>query len=203
MNPIIKKLIAIIIIVGVIVLLYFGAYLPLKKGQLYIGALKEMSSKQAKSVKDLNDIFRKVFDFYSPVGNNEVMSAYLGVMLNIISQQDNKAVVDAIIGDVEKNATPVLEAPEKAFNYWQSVYTMGLIYRVAAIKFYDENYYQKALQTFEEGLKYSPNRPNLLYGLFDLYLAKGDKEKAKEIGQVILKYWPKDEEVRKVVNSKQ
>lgn len=200
MNYVAKKIIAIIIIVAVVALLYFGAYLPLKKGQLYIGALKEMSSKQAKSVKDLNDIFRKVFDFYSPVGQNEALSAYLGVMLNVISQQDNKAVVDAIIGDVEKNVAPVLEAPEKAFNYWQSVYTMGLIYRVAAIKFYDENYYQKALQTFKEGLEYSPNRPNLLYGLLDLYVARGDKEKAKEIGQIILKYWPKDNEVRRVIS---
>lgn len=202
MNSLLKKIIAIIIIVAVIVLLYFGAYLPLKKGQLYIGALKEMSSKQAKSVKDLNDIFRKVFDFYSPVGQNEALSAYLGVMLNIISQQDNKAVVDAIINDVEQNSGPVLEAPEKAFNYWQSVYTMGLIYRVAAMKFNDENYYQKALQTFKEGLRYSSNRPNLLYGLFDLYLARGDKEKAKEIGIEILKHWPKDNEVRNAVESK-
>ncbi len=199
MSPIIKKIITVIICASVIVLLYYGAYLPLRKGQLYIGALKEMSSKQAKSVKDLNDIFKKVFDFYSPVGNNEAIAAYLGVMLNIISQQDNKAVVDAIINDVEQNSGPVLEAPEKAFNYWQSVYTMGLIYRVAAMKFNDENYYQKALQTFKEGLKYSSNRPNLLYGLFDLYFARGDKEKAKEIGQIILKYWPKDNEVKKVI----
>ena len=200
MNLITKKLIAGAVIVGAIVILYYGAFLPLRKGQFYIMSLKKISAEKPKSIDELNEIFRPALELKSPVGHYEATSAYLGTMFSILNQQDDRAVVDALIEKIEENVLPILEEEKKSFNYWQTIYTLGLMYRSVAIKFGDEIYYEKAEKAFKEGLEYSPNRPAFLYGLFDLYVAKGDNDNLKEAGNIILNYWPNDNEVKKMIN---
>lgn len=198
MSKVFKQSIAAIIIITAMGMFYFGAYLPLKKSQLYIDAAMNLST--VHTIGDFDNVFKKVFSFYSPTGQDEILSAYISNMLNLIISQKDERVVDALMVQLENNSNYLFNS-KNGFNYGQSLFFMGLIYEINGKKFNDEVYYQKAISMFEKGLEYSPNRPAFLYGLFDAYKDKGDKIKAKEIGNIILKYWPNDEEVKNFVKN--
>ncbi len=69
------------------------------------------------------------------------------------------------------------------------------MYTVMWKKYKKEEYYLKAEKYYRTALASWPKLPPLLYGLFDLYQSKQDKEKMKEIGAVILNYWPDDKSI--------
>lgn len=201
MSKDLKYIIALLITILMAVSLYFGSYLPLRKAQYHINAVMNLQSGKIRSIGDFNNLFDPVLNFYSPVGQDEITQYYLGILLNIINQQSDRAVIDALVKQAEQRAAPVLEAG-RGFNFNQNLYTFGSIYKIAAIKFKDKGYYDKAVNIFNIGLKYSPNRLIFLKGLFDLYSANiDDQQKAKEIGEIILKYYPGETSVKKFLDS--
>jgi tetratricopeptide (TPR) repeat protein len=169
------------------VLIYFGSFLPLKKSQLYIDAVK--GSSQIKSVQEFNKLFGKALDFYSPIGHGEAVYAYLNVIIGVVQNQQNKEIIDILLKEADKRMGPILEQ-DKGNAFFQSLQSYGLLYELAGNKFNDRNYYQKAADIYEIALRHSPGRPNLLTGLFRSYNALGDTEKIKEIAEIINKYWP-------------
>ena len=104
------------------------------------------------------------------------------------------------VGSAEFAPTALLK--EKGYNLSQIIYNLGAIYSIAAVKFKDDIYYQKGVEMFRLGLKHSPNRKMFLYGLFGLYQFKADENGMNEIGGVILKYWPQDEKIIKIINQR-
>ncbi|MEK7555436.1 MAG: hypothetical protein AAB516_01290 [Patescibacteria group bacterium] len=196
MNPLIKKLVIVIVIIIVLSGIYCGSYLPFRKSQFYINA--QTGLRGVRSLDDFNNLFDPALGFYSPVGQDEVVSGYLQTLISLTSQQSNKELIDILVKQAEARTAPILEK-EKGFNFSQNIYNLAAIYAVSAIKFNDDIYYQKGVETFRLGLKHSPNRQMFLYGLFNLYQFKGDKEGMKEIGETILKYWPDDLQILKSV----
>ncbi len=194
-NPF-KLIITIISSLLILAAMYFGSYLPLRKSQLQIKALSGM--REIRSVEGFNDLFGPVLDFYSPVGQGEVTSGYLSNILNVVRQQSDKDVVGALIKQAEIRMAPILEK-RSGFSFNQNIYNLASIYSAGAVKFNDGDYYRKGVEMYRLGLKYSPNRPMFLYGLFGLYQSKGDKEGVEEIGGIILKYRPDDEHVRRTI----
>ncbi len=179
----------------ILVLFYFGAYLPLRKSQMHINAVLSLQSGKVRTLDDINNLFGSVLNFYSPVGQDETTQYYLGILLSIINQQSNKDIIDILARQAENQMEPILKAG-KGFNFSQNLYTLGSIYKITALKSRDLGYYKKAVDIFNEGLKYSPNRLIFLRGLFDIYSANADdKEKALEIGKTILKYFPNEKKV--------
>lgn len=199
MSQTFKQLIAAIIILVAIGMGYFGAYLPLRKGQIHIAAISELQSGNIRSVGDFNALFDNDFNFYSPVGQDEIISHYLGNLANIINQQTNRQIADIFVKQAENVMAPTLKI-KRGFSFNQNLYTLGSIYKIAAIKFKDENYYEKSIEIFNEGLEYSPNRLMFLKGIFELYAFHGEMEKALEIGHVILKYYPDESKVREFID---
>ncbi len=197
MNKDLKYIFASLSTILLLVLMYFGAFLPLKKSQLYIDAVK--SSSQIKSVQEFNKLFGKALDFYSPVGHGEVVYAYLNILINIAQNQQNKEIIDILLKEADKQMGPILKA-DKGNAFFQSLQSYALLYELAGNKFQDMAYYQKAAGIYEIALRHSPGRQNLLYGLFRSYNALGDKEKIREIGEIILKQQPNNEEVKKFIN---
>lgn len=187
MNKDIKIIIAFIITAILLTFIYFGSFLPLKKSQSYINAVK--GSSQIRSVQDFNKLFGKTLDFYSPVGHGEVVYAYLNILINIAQNQQNKEIIDILLKEADKQMEPILEQ-NKGNAFFQSLQSYALLYELAGNKFQDMNYYQKAAGIYEIALKHSPGRQNLLYGLFRSYNALGNKEKIKETAEIINKYWP-------------
>ena len=200
MNSLLKKVISLILSAFILWLMYLGAYLPLRKGQLYIDALGNFSQKKVRTLDEFNNIFQPVFDYQSPVGNDEIITYHIGTIFSVMSQQSNKVVVDALIKQGEKIVSPMLKSG-KGFNYDAMLYTLAMAYQNAAFAFKDINYYQKAIETFQTALKASPTRPGFLYGLYDTYVAGGDLVKAREIGKIILGYWPEDKNVKNFIES--
>ena len=49
-----------------------------------------------------------------------------------------------------------------------------------------------AQKYYEEGVALGPNRPQTLYGLFDVYRAEGNVASTTAIGEKILSNWPTD-----------
>ena len=193
-----KQVIAVIVAATVVGAFYFGSYLPLRKSQMHIDAVLSLQSGKINTLEDFNNLFDPVLDFYSPVGQDEITQYYLGILANIINQQSDKTVIDILARKAESRMAPILEKG-KGFNFNQNLYTLGSIYKIVAIKFRDEGYYQKSVNIFQEGLKYSPNRLIFLRGLFDLYAAHGYNDKAREIGETILKYYPNEDTVKKLM----
>lgn len=195
-----KQFIATIVIIIAAGMAYFGAYLPLRKGQMHIDAVMNLQEGKVRSIEDFNDLFDPVLNFYSPIGQDESVSYYLGILLSVINQQTERQVIDVLVKQAEDRMVPILEKGS-GFSFNQNLYTFGSIYKMAALKFHDLEYYKKAENIFKTGLEYSPNRKIFLKGLFDLYsVNKDDQNKALEIGKTILKYYPEEEAVKKFVD---
>lgn len=199
MNPLIKKSVIVIVIVIVLFAMYFGSILPFRKSQLYINAQIGLS-KGIRSLQEFNALFEPALDFYSPVGQDEVVSGYLRILIDLTEKQSNKDVVDILIRQAEARMSPILEK-QKGFSFSQNIYNLASIYAIAAIKFNDAIYYQKGVEMFRLGLEHSPNRAMFLFGLFNLYQFKGDEKGMKEIGETILKYWPGDEGIKNIISN--
>jgi len=169
----------------------------LRKSQLYINALIKIQTKQIHSVEDFTEAFNPALSYYSPIGQDEVVSYFIGgVLADLINQQTNPQVIEVLMKDSEQWTDPIIRAG-KGFGYSQNLYNFAALYQLAAQKLKNADYFQKSFELFFKGLENSPNREIFLNGLFNNYQIAGDKAKAKEIGEIILKYWPGERRYKK------
>ena len=199
MDKPIKKIIAALATIIILIMMYLGAYLPLRKGQLYAQSVLKLNSRKIKSVTDFIAAFHPALSFYSPIGQEEVVSYYTGEVLSgMLKKQKSPRVIEILIKDAENWMEPIIKVG-KGFSYSQNLYNFGKVYKIAGEKLNNDTYLEKGIALFNEGLKNSPNRYIFLDGLFDIYQIRGDKVKMKEIGETILKYWPDKQEIRKSI----
>ena len=66
-----KNVVVVILIVTALAGIYFGAYLPWEKAQLYIATNKASAS--FRTVNDIVQAYEKALTFYSPIGNRELI----------------------------------------------------------------------------------------------------------------------------------
>ena len=59
-----------------------------------------------------------------------------------------------------------------------------------------EEDFQKAEEYWQKAFAIGPKLPPVLYGMLNLYQAKSDQEKIKEISEIIIQYWPEDEKIK-------
>jgi tetratricopeptide (TPR) repeat protein len=201
MDKSLKKIIVSIATLAIFAFMYLGSYLPLVKSQLYVKILILLETNKIQSVKDFLDLINPALEFYSPVGQDEVVSYYTGgILASVISQQNNPQVVEGLVKDAEKWMEPIIKF-QKGFSVSQNLFNFAQIYLIAATKLQSVAFLEKSIDLFKEGLKNSPNRYIFLGGLFNAYQIQGNKEGMKEIGSTILKYWPDKEEIRKAISS--
>lgn len=199
MNSLFKKIIAAVITISIFVLMYLGAYLPWRKSRIFVQTMLALRQGQIRSVQNFVGVFEKVFGFYSPAGQDEIMAHYSDVLINALKNQEEREAVEILIQQLEKWGEPLL-AKKRGFLYNQNLFSFGQIYKMAALKFHDENYFQKSVAFFREGLNRSPRRFMFFAGLFEDYYLHNDREKVREIGELILRDWPEQEKVREVLN---
>ncbi|MCX6702332.1 MAG: hypothetical protein NTW60_00450 [Candidatus Wolfebacteria bacterium] len=193
-----RTIIAFAVTAAVALFIYFGAFLPISKSQLYVGAQANLSN--VRTIQQFSDVFEKVFFYYSPVGQDEIIQGYLGTLMNIIQQQNPTPGTDAIdylAKQAEKWGDPIMMRG-KAFNYGQIIYSLGAVYKLAAVKLQNFDYYQRSVAAFRDGAKHSPGRAVFLYNLFDLYNMAGDKANARIAGEEIAKNWPNDPQAQQI-----
>lgn len=193
----IKYIIALAVTALVIWLLYFGIYSPFMKAQLYVDVSRD--SQNIHTLGDLTDTFKPAMEFPSPVGQDEVVSSYTGVLYSIVSHQTQEAVIRAIISEAEKWAIPFLDKG-KGFNYNQTLFNIGSIYEYGAIKLKDQGYFMKSLEYFKLGSMLSPGRQAFVYGLINLYQIEGDVTNLKKEVDYALTLWPSDQNLQTIAN---
>ena len=191
-NQTIKIILATIGAVGIVVLVYFDAYLPYRKAHAFITALQ--NGQNVKSFDEFTVNFRRPLDMYSPIGQEEVVKYIANDIQNTVFQvkDKNEPVAKALIAFIEPyiNITDVNHTLPMAGMY------------TGMWKYYgNEEYFKKAEEYFLSIEKDNPNLPLSYYNLLALYREQGDMEKTKEYAEKILKLWPQDTSVKSILDN--
>lgn len=192
-----RIIIAFLVTVAAAGFIYFGAYLPITKSQLYVDT--QMNLSNIKTLQQFSSAFENVFNYYSPVGQDEIIQGYIVVLSGVMQQnpQPGPDVIDYLAKQAETWGDPLM-ARGKAFNYGQIIYSLGAVYKLAAVKLQNVDYYQRSVEAFKDGEEHSPGRAVFLYNLFDLYNMAGDKTDLKPVGEEIIKNFPNDPQIQQV-----
>ncbi|MFA5098681.1 MAG: hypothetical protein WC461_00480 [Candidatus Paceibacterota bacterium] len=186
-----KQFIIIIFIILTIIGIVLGAILPWGKAQAYINTLTDMQSGRTYTAEQFENQVGGVFNFYSPIGQEEVVKFFSSDILGVITQS----------GFQEPTARFLVNYIDKyLFNNNVRHLIMGGVFNETLWRFSgSEEDYKKSEEYFKKAYTIGPNLPPVLYNLFDLYRLKGDKENTEKIGEEILNYWPDDSNVRKAI----
>jgi len=186
----IKQFIVIFLIILAIFSIIFGSLLPLMKSRRFISSLNSIQF--IKTLGEFKVNFDRPLKFYSPIGDEEIVKFLSGNIFSAIAQREqSEATARELILYIE---------PYMFKNNVRHLLTLSQMYFVLWQKSGQEDDFIKAENYFRQALAIGPKLPPVLYTLFDLYQAKGDREKIKEIGEIILKYWPEDEKIEKYLN---
>lgn len=189
---IVSLLVALIVIVG-----YFGNFLPLRKSTAYISALHNLG--QYQSVGEFEQAFSGVLDYYSPIGQEELTKNTISIILSFLQRSKQpEAVVDELVRYIESYAKPIIDRGPNP-NLGQLMYLLGTLNLAAFYQTNNEKYIQTAESYYKKGLTISPRRPQYLYGLLEIYQAKNDYKKSEEIAKQILSFWPEDKKVENLL----
>lgn len=174
-------------IIALIAAMMYGSILPFVKAQRYIDALNRISTLHSLAEFEAN--FNTVFDFYSPVGDEEV-AKFLGT--NLVG----------FIGDPHQSESVSREMiryiePRMQKDNVRHLIMLGQMYLALWRNFHHQEDYATARDYYLHALSIGPNLPPLLYGLLDIYHAGGDIEHTKEIAGRILSIWPNDTSLAK------
>lgn len=188
MNQLKSVLISILIILA-LAGIYFGAYRPFVKAQLYVAT--RGVSQTFQTLDEFASFYDRIFDYYSPIGNREVAKFFIENTLGIIAQKEQSEEVSRMLveyGEFHIYENEVVHLLQVAYGYdtlWQ--------------RFRDKEYFEKAESYYNRVHEIGPRLPHALYGLFNLYERSGDSEKQREISKEILRYWPGDERVEGII----
>lgn len=198
---IIRKSIATIGIALTLAALVIGTYFPYRMSRELVAVFARME--RVRTIDEFIGVFDKVFAVRSPYGQEEA-ARFVGEQLGKTigaQRQGDTAVIEQLAGYAEKIFAPFLDE-RRAFLARNLVF-LGQLHQTAWQKTGDGRYAARAEELYRRCLLASPRRPECLYGLLRLYLSANRGEEARRTGEEILRYWPMDEGVREVVNSKQ
>ena len=179
-SQLLKQLVAVFLITLALLSIYFGSYLPVVKAQRYISFMQFMPN--VKTYEEFLARSKDVLDFHSPVGQEEAVR-YLG--RDIVGMSRNPDQQE----NISRGLIELIEERTQMKNV-RHLLTMSDGYSILWNKYRREEDFLKSEFYYLSILKIGPNLPPALYSLFDLYRAHGDKEKANQIKERILKLWP-------------
>jgi hypothetical protein len=198
MNQLPKQIIAISMSFFILVIIFYGSYLPHKKSKAFINSLNKLKTTQIQNFNQLDDIISSSLKINSPFGQEELIRQFLGIFGGFIGQNNSPEVINALIKYIEAYANPILEKG-KGLSFNQVLYLATRLYITAYEKTKDDKYLNDAKKYAELSYSLGPKRPQALYSLLDVYLLENNTEKAKEIASQILTYWPEDENIKDII----
>jgi tetratricopeptide (TPR) repeat protein len=189
MNPL-KKILISVLIIASLASIYFGAYKPLVKAQMYINTQKSIPA--FSTFNELTSAFDRVFEFKSPIGQEEVVKFSNHQFESMISDKNQSE---------EVSFSVVTYAEEHIFeDNVVHLLQMGSMSRILFERFERIEYFQVSESYYKKVREIAPNLPHALYALFDLYQKTGQTEKMEEVGNKILELWPNEERVKEILN---
>ena len=191
-----KQLTAIIIAIMVLGVAYYGSYRSMRKAQGFISTLQSLQTTPATSLQDLETRVSGPLNYASPIGQEELVRNLANSVLAFVQQQgDNQTSTAALIGFLNTYYDPILNRG-RGMSFGQDLYLEGAVNEIAFAGTGNPIYLAAAEQWYREGETLGPNRPQPLYGLFDVYRAAGDVTDTIAIAQKILTNWPSDTRIQ-------
>ena len=190
-----KQIIAAIVTAFVLFLAVYGSYLPMRKAEMFIGALQGMQTTPVTSLGDLESRVSPALDAPSPIGQEELVRNFANSVLGFVQNNTNPSSTMELMSFLNSYYGPILQRG-KGMSFGQDMYLMGAINEVAFVKTGNPSYLGASKQYYQEGSALAPNRPQTLYGLFDVYRFANDVPDAVSTAQRILVNWPTDTNVQ-------
>ncbi len=191
-----KQLTAIIIAILILGVGYYGSYRPMRKAQGFISTLQSLQTNPATSLQDLENRVSGPLNYASPIGQEEIVRNLANSVLSFVQQQGSNATSTAqLIGFLNSYYDPILDRG-KGMSFGQDLYLEGAVNEIAFVQTGDPTYLAAAQQWYQEGETLGPNRPQPLYGLFDVYRAAGDVSDTIAVANKILMNWPTDTQIQ-------
>lgn len=193
------KITAAVIIVAIILgISVYGSYLPMRKAQMFIATLQNLQSSPATSLQDLESRLSVPLDYPSPIGQEELVRNMANSVLAFVQQGPDPTSTANLIGFMNSYYDPILNSG-KGMSFGQDLYLEGAINEVAFAETGNQTYLQAAEKWYGEAVADGPNRPQALYGLFDVYRASGNTSGTIAIGERILQNWPSDIQIQQAL----
>ncbi|HTY39884.1 MAG TPA: hypothetical protein VMC43_02235 [Candidatus Paceibacterota bacterium] len=195
-----QKVIAVLAAGALMVIAYYADYLPLKKSDAFITALRNMGN--VKSLDEFKQNFSYPLDIPSPIGQEELVRNLGGSIVNIINAngENNPALVGELLKYLDSYYQPIMQTG-RGMSFAQNVFILGNAYQAAYIRTKNPQYLARAIEYYRQGnQEVSSKRPQFLYGLFDVYRMAGDTPDAINIAQRILQLWPDDQSVQRALD---
>ncbi|MEK7568216.1 MAG: O-antigen ligase family protein [Patescibacteria group bacterium] len=178
-----KKIIAVAAIIGVVALIYLGAILPFAKAKLYTGSFGQIHL--IKNVEEFKRLFDVPLNFYSPVGQEEAVRFLAGeIFTKMIYPGQAEGVVRQLMDYIEPR---IFENNSR--HLLLTAWMYGRMFEIYG----KQDYLNKAEEYFQKILILNPKSPQALRSLLGVYQVRGEAEKVKETGKIILRYWPEEE----------
>lgn len=194
MTRITKQVIAVVISLLILGVAAYGSYLPMRKAEIFIATLQSLQSAPVNSLNELKARLAVPLDYPSPIGQEELVRNTANNILGFVSQGADPTSTSVLISFLTDYYTPILDRG-KGMSFGQDLYLMGAINEMAFAHTGNPAYLIASQKYYEEGVALGPNRPQALYGLFDVYRAEGNVESTTAIGKKILSNWPADSSI--------
>jgi len=195
-----QRVAAIIISLAILGIAFYGTYLPMRKAQTFIATLQSLQTPQgqATSLQDLENKLSVPLDYTSPIGQEELVRNMANSVLSYIQQGTNASSTAALISFLDGYYDPILSRG-RGMSFGQDVYLEGAINEVAFASTGNPSYLAAATTWYKEAQALGPDRPQALYGLFDVYRAAGDAPDTVAIGKKIIANWPSDARIQQAL----
>lgn len=197
MNQNTKKATAIIVACLIIVLAYYGSYLPFKKSQLFISTMRNLGS--SSSLADFKNKISVPLDAVSPIGQEELVRQVASLISNFLSQtQDQPEVVSELMDYIESYYKPIIDRG-RGMSYGQNLYLLGSLNEIAFLKTSQKKYLDSSKKYYLLALENGPKRPQALFGMLDIYRFESDVSGVQKISSQILTQWPNETKAKQAV----
>ena len=186
-----QRVIGIIIVAAIFGIAFYGSYLPMRKAEIFISTLQGLQTSRATSLSDLETRLSVPLNYPSPIGQEELVRNMANSVLAFVQQGGDASSSAQLIGYLNSYYDPIL-SQRRGMSFGQDLYIEGAINEIAFAETGNPTYLAASQKYYEEGNQLAPNRPQPLYGLFDVYRAAGDATDTIITGNKILTNWPTD-----------
>ncbi len=195
-----QRVVAIIIVAAIFGIAIWGSYMPMRKAQMFITTLQALQTQQgaATSLQDLENKLSAPLDYPAPIGQEELVRNMANSVLSFVQQGGDATSTAELISYLNSYYDPILNAG-KGMSFGQDLYLEGAINEVAFAETGSPTYLLAAQKWYTEGVALGPNRPQSLYGLFDVYRAENDTTDTIAVGTTILHNWPTDTRIEQAM----
>lgn len=189
---------AVIIVAAILAVSVLGSYLPMRKAQMFIATLQGLQTSPASSLADLEGRLSTPLSYPSPIGQEELVRNMANSVLAFVQQAPDASSTAALVGFLNSYYDPILNGG-KGMSFGQDVYLEGAINEIAFAETGNKTYLAAATKWYAKANQLGPDRPQALYGLFDVYRAANDTTDTVVTAQHILANWPGDIRIQQAI----